>query len=83
MPTARAYLTVKGLRDLTYGVLRLVLLAARGPYIVGWFMAVTAVVPVGDAFIVIRHGGTKAAAFAIHLTTAAAMLITSALLFSL
>jgi hypothetical protein len=79
---ARAYLTIKGLRDLTYGVLGLVLLAIAGAHIAGWFLAVTAMVPVGDTFIVLRHGGTKAVAFGIHLTTALVMLITSALLFA-
>jgi hypothetical protein len=78
---ARAYLTIKGLRDLTYGVLGLVLLAVAGPHVTGWFMAVTAIVPVGDTLIVLRNGGTKAAAFGIHFTTAAAMLVASALLF--
>jgi hypothetical protein len=78
---ARAYLTVKGLRDLTYGVLGLVLLAVAGPHITGWFMAITAIVPVGDTLIVLRHGGTKVTAFGIHFATAAAMLCTSALLF--
>lgn len=79
---ADAYLTIKGLRDLTYGVLGLVLLAVGGAHIMGWFMVITAIVPVGDTFIVLRQGGKKAIAFGIHLATALAMLVDAALLFA-
>jgi hypothetical protein len=78
----RAYLPVKGVRDLTYGLIGLVLLAVGGAHILGWFMVVAAVVPAGDTVIVLRHGGTKAVAFGIHFATALAMLIASALLFA-
>lgn len=78
-----AYLAVKGLRDLTYGILGLVLLAAGGAYVMGWFMAIAALVPVGDALIVLRNGGRKAVAFGIHLATAAAMLVAAILLFAI
>ncbi len=78
-----AYLPVKGLRDLTYGVLGLVLLAVAGARPMGWFMAIAAIVPIGDTLIVLRHGGKKSIAFGVHLATAAAMLVAAALLFAL
>ena len=77
-----AYLTIKGLRDLSYGVLGLALLAFAGAHAAGWFMLVTALNPLGDTMIVLRNGGPRAAAFGIHLATAVVMLISAALLFA-
>ena len=45
-------------------------------------MLVTALNPLGDTMIVLRNGGPKAAAFGVHLATAAVMLISAALLFA-
>ncbi|MQY04514.1 DUF4267 domain-containing protein [Actinomadura macrotermitis] len=78
-----AYLTIKGLRDLTYGVMGLALTAFAGAHAVGWFMLVVALVPLGDTLIVLRHGGTKAVAFGIHFATAVVVLISAALMFAL
>jgi hypothetical protein len=39
--------------------------------------------PLGDTFVVLRNGGTKAVAFGIHFATAVAILISAALLFAL
>ncbi|GAB3960440.1 DUF4267 domain-containing protein [Micromonospora vulcania] len=78
-----AYLTIKGLRDLSYGVLGLVLLAFAGAQAEAWFMLVVALLPLGDTVIVLRHGGTRAAAFGIHFATAVVVLISAALLFAL
>jgi hypothetical protein len=44
-------------------------------------MLVVALAPLGDTLIVVRHGGTKAAAFGIHFATAVVVLINAALLF--
>ncbi|AQZ69621.1 putative small membrane hydrophobic protein [[Actinomadura] parvosata subsp. kistnae] len=78
-----AYLTIKGLRDFTFGVIGLSLLAFAGPTAEAWFMLATALAPLGDTLIVLRHGGTKAAAFGIHFATAVAVLISAALLFTI
>ncbi|NUS12486.1 MAG: DUF4267 domain-containing protein, partial [Streptomyces sp.] len=48
-----------------------------------WFMVGVALVPFGDAAIVLRHGGTKAAAYGIHVATAVTVLACAALLFAL
>ena len=77
-----AYLTVKGLRNLTLGILGLALLVFVGARAEAWFMLVAALIPLGDMLIVLRHGGTKAVAFGIHLTTAIVVLISAALLFA-
>ena len=77
-----AYLTIKGLRDFTYGILGLALLAFAGARAEAWFMLVVALIPLVDTVIVLRHGGTKAVAFGIHLATAVAVLISAGLLFA-
>jgi hypothetical protein len=78
-----AYLTIKGLRDLGYGLLGLALLAFTSAHAEAWFMLIVALLPLGDTLIVLRHGGTKAAAFGIHFATAVLVLINAALLFAL
>ena len=77
-----AYLTVKGLRDGTYALVGLTLLAFAGAHAEAWFMLAVALVPLGDTLIVLRHGGTRATAFGIHFTTAVLVLISAALLFA-
>ncbi|SCE83265.1 protein of unknown function [Micromonospora coriariae] len=77
-----AYLTIKGLRDLSYGILGLALIAFVGPHAAAWFMLIVALNPLGDTLIVLRNGGTKAVAFGIHFATAVVVLISAALLFA-
>ncbi|UBU11292.1 DUF4267 domain-containing protein [Nonomuraea gerenzanensis] len=77
-----AFLTIKGLRDGSFGLLGLALLAFVGPLAAAWFMVVVALVPLGDTVIVLRHGGTKAVAFGIHFATAVVVLLSAALLFA-
>ncbi|MGY0059701.1 DUF4267 domain-containing protein [Streptomyces sp. LZ34] len=77
-----AYLTVKGLRDVTSGIIGLALLAFADAHAVGWYMLAVALTPLGDTLIVLRNGGTKAAAFGIHFATAVVVLISAALLFA-
>lgn len=77
-----AYLTIKGVRDSTFGLLGLVLLAFAGAHAEAWFMLVVALAPLGDTLIVLRNGGTKAVAFGIHFATAVLVLISAALLFA-
>ncbi|MEV0456358.1 DUF4267 domain-containing protein [Catellatospora methionotrophica] len=77
-----AYLTIKGVRDLTYGILGLALLAFAGARAEAWFMLVVALIPLADTVIVLRNGGTKAVAFGIHFATAVVVLISAALLFA-
>jgi hypothetical protein len=53
-------------RDVASGIFIWVLLANRAPHLLGAFMAAASIIPVGDAVIVLRSGGTRAAAFGIH-----------------
>lgn len=77
-----AYLTVKGLRDLTFGLMGLALLAFAGARAEAWFMLVVALAPLGDTLIVLRHGGPKAVAYGVHFATAAVVLASAGLLFA-
>jgi hypothetical protein len=78
-----AYLMVKGLRDLCFGLVGLALIAFAGAHATAWFMLVVAIAPFGDTVIVLRHGGTKATAFGIHFATAIIVLVSAALLFAI
>ncbi|MFF5298025.1 DUF4267 domain-containing protein [Streptomyces sp. NPDC013161] len=78
---AGAYLTIKGLRDGTLGLVGLAVLAFAGAHAEAWFMLCVALVPFGDTLIVLRHGGAKAVAFGIHFATAIVVLISAVLLF--
>ncbi|TDQ52300.1 DUF4267 domain-containing protein [Actinorugispora endophytica] len=73
----RAWLTVKAMRDLACGLFVFVLLVGGTPHLLGWFILVMAVIPAGDALIVLRSNGPKATAYGVHGATAAVMLAIS------
>jgi hypothetical protein len=79
-PSADAYLSVKGVRDIATGLFVIVLLAAGATHLVGWVMLAATIIPLADAAIVLRNGGSKSIAWGVHGFTAAVMLVTSALL---
>jgi hypothetical protein len=79
-PGTGAYLTIKGVRDGIYGVLTLVLLFTASHHVLAWFLLAAAVLPLADAAIVLRHGGSRAVAFGIHFATALVMLLDVGLL---
>ncbi|AGZ42857.1 DUF4267 domain-containing protein [Actinoplanes friuliensis] len=76
-----AYQAVKGVRDVSLGVMGLLLLAFVGAEAGAWFMLAAALIPLGDMVIVLRHGGTRAVAFGVHFATAVIVLISAVLLF--
>jgi Domain of unknown function (DUF4267) len=79
-PSADAYLSVKGVRDIATGLFVVILLIAGATQLAGWVMLAATVIPLADATIVLRNGGSKSIAWGVHGVTAAVMLITSALL---
>ena len=79
-PSFRAWLSVKSVRDIGSGLFTFVLLVGATPHLLGWFMLAATAIPVGDALIVLRANGSKAAAYGVHGVTAAVMLVTSVLL---
>jgi hypothetical protein len=76
----RAYLSAKGVRDIASGLFIAILMLAGATHLLGWIMLAATVIPVVDAAIVLRNGGTKAVAYGVHGGTAVVMLITTALL---
>ncbi|WP_319447213.1 MULTISPECIES: DUF4267 domain-containing protein [unclassified Mycobacterium] len=79
-PSAGAYLTVKGVRDIASGLIVFVLMAAGATHLLGWVILAATIIPLADAFIVLGNGGSKSIAWGVHGLTAAVMLVTSALL---
>lgn len=79
-PHSRAYLSAKGIRDIASGLFAAILIAYGSAHPLGWFMLAAAIIPIGDAAIVLRQGRSRAVAFGIRGSTAAAMLIISGLL---
>ena len=79
-PSADAYLSVKGIRDIATGLFVVILLIAGATHLAGWAMLAATTIPLADATIVLRNGGSKSIAWGVHGATAGVMLITSALL---
>ena len=79
-PSVGAYLSVKGVRDIAAGLFVVILMVAGATHLVGWVMLAATIIPLADAAIVLRNGGSKSIAWGVHGVTAAVMLITSAFL---
>lgn len=77
---AVAYLSVKGVRDIATGLFVIILMIAGATHLLGWVMLAATIIPIVDATIVLRNGGSKSLAYGAHGVTAAVMLITTALL---
>ncbi|MEU7995491.1 DUF4267 domain-containing protein [Micromonospora sp. NPDC049060] len=76
----QAWLTVKAVRDMACGLFIFILVANGSPHLLGWFMLAATCIPVGDALIVLRSNGPKAAVYGVHGATALVMLAISVLL---
>ena len=75
-----AWLPVKGIRDAAVGLAGLVMLLAGGPHVMGWYLLVAALIPLGGCLIVLRHRGSKVLALAMHGGTAAVVVALAAAL---
>jgi hypothetical protein len=78
----RALTAIKGVRDITSGVVLLVVWAAAGRTALGWALIAAAFTPTADAIIVLTNGGKRATAVGIHGVTAA-LLVTAGLVLAL
>ena len=76
----RAWLRLKGIRDIVSGLVVLTLMLTTDTRTVGIALLVEAIVPLGDMSIVLGSGGSKSKAFSIHGVTCAVMLIVGLLL---
>jgi len=79
-PSAGAYLSVKGVRDIASGLSVIILMIAGTSQLVGWVILAATIIPLADAAIVLRHSGPKSIAGGVHGVTAVVMLITAVLL---
>jgi uncharacterized protein DUF4267 len=70
----RALAATKGVRDITSGLVLLVVWAVGGREPFGWALVVAALTPAADAVIVRTNGGKLATALSIHAATAALVL---------
>jgi len=71
----RAFTSIKGVRDITSGIVPLVVLLVAGPHVFGWVLVAAAVTPIGDAIIVVTNGGTLRQALSVHAGTALVLIV--------
>jgi hypothetical protein len=76
----RAWLRLKGIRDVASGLVVLTLMLASDSRTVGIVMIVFALIPFGDMSNILASGGKRATAFSVHGVTCAVMLIAGSLL---
>jgi hypothetical protein len=76
----RAFTSIKGVRDITSGIVPLVVLLAVGPQVFGWALVAAAITPIGDAIIVITNGGTLRQALTVHGATALVLIVAGLIL---
>jgi hypothetical protein len=77
---AGAYLSAKGVRDIVSGLVVFLLIAIAGHRVLGGWMLVMTLIPIGDAVVVLRSGGSKATAYGVHMATAVFMAVIGILL---
>ena len=76
----RAWLRLKGIRDIVSGLVVLTLMLTTDTKTVGIVLLVEAIVPVGDMSNVLGSGGSKSTAFSVHGVTCVLMLVVGFLL---
>ncbi|TCP49250.1 uncharacterized protein DUF4267 [Tamaricihabitans halophyticus] len=77
---ATPWLRLKGVRDLASGVVAGVLLGIAPVEVIGAVVLAFAIIPGGDALMILRAGGPRWAALGIHGATAVVMTFGAALL---
>jgi hypothetical protein len=78
----RGLTEIKGARDITSGVVPLVVWASAGQATLGWVLVAAALTPTVDALIVLSNGGKLSRALGIHGITAA-LLVAAGLVLAL
>ena len=76
----RAWLRLKGIRDLASGLALLTMMLTTDSRTVGIVLLVFAIIPFGDMSNILVSGGRKATAFSVHGVTCAVMLFAGLLL---
>jgi hypothetical protein len=76
----RAWLRLKGIRDVGCGLVVLILMLVEDKRSLGVALLALAIIPLGDMSIVLGSGGSKSKAFSIHGVTCAVMFVVGLLL---
>ena len=76
----RAWLRLKGIRDVGSGLVVLTMMLSADRRWVGIALIGFAIIPLGDMSIILGSGGSKSAAFSIHGLTCVVMLVVGLLL---
>ena len=76
----RAWLRLKGIRDVASGLVLLAMMLTADWRLTGIVLLVEAVIPLGDMSIILASGGSKPHAFSIHGVTCAVMVVVGLLL---
>jgi len=76
----RAWLRLKGIRDVASGLVVLTMMLTEGTRSVGIVLLVLAIIPFGDMSNILGSGGSKSTAFSVHGVTCAVMLVVGLLL---
>jgi uncharacterized membrane protein len=71
----RAWLRLKGIRDIASGLIVLTLMLTTDQRTVGIALLVLAITPLGDMLNILGSGGSKSTAFSVHGATCAVMLL--------
>jgi hypothetical protein len=76
----RAWLRLKGTRDVVAGLVVLAMMLTADNRSVGIVLLVEALIPLGDMSIILGSGGSKSKAFSVHGVTCAVMIVVGLLL---
>jgi hypothetical protein len=76
----RAWLRLKGIRDLACGLVVLAAMLTAGGRTAGVVLLVLAIIPFGDMSIILGSGGRRVTAFSVHGLTCVVMLVLGLLL---
>ena len=76
----RAWLRLKGIRDVASGLVVLTMMLTEGSRSAGIVLLVLAIIPFGDMSNILSSGGSKSTAFSVHGIACAVMLVVGLLL---
>jgi hypothetical protein len=71
----RAWLRLKGTRDIVAGLVLLAMMLTADRRLVGIVLLVEAIIPFGDMSVILGSAGRKATAFSVHGVTCAVMVV--------
>lgn len=80
-PEVTPWQHIKGPRDIASGLAVIAMLVFVGPAAAGIALLIEALIPIGDALMIIRNHGRLSTALGVHASTAGLMIVAAVLLF--